>query len=204
MQIEEQVYPNAICGTTPQVLEAIHQEENSIAIYERDIQSLNQELFTVINQEFKFQTSGTKEEIASDLKAFFDEKLPASHLLLQDIIEQVHLFEKVVESDGFRLLLATVNSNMCRKFHTDINDLRLLCTYAGKGTLWVAEDAQRRIEDDEIPIDQVHQANTGDVLILKGALHPQGNPILHRSPSIEETGGKRLLLRIDTNNLMSF
>ena len=46
--------------------------------------------------------------------------------------------------------------------------------------------------------------NAGDVVLLKGALYPGANPILHRSPSIEELGKVRLLLRIDTNSFLNF
>ncbi len=98
---------------------------------------------------------------------------------------------------------------MCRKFHTDINDLRLLCTYAGPGTLWVAEDENNRDYDEEhIGEVRIHQADTGDILILKGALYPKGKPVVHGSPTIEETDGKRLcerlLLRLDTNSFLDF
>ena len=44
----------------------------------------------------------------------------------------------------------------------------------------------------------------GDIIILKGALYPEANAILHRSPTIEENGEKRLLLRIDTYEALGF
>ena len=101
---------------------------------------------------------------------------------------------------------------MCRKFHTDINDLRLLCTYIGPGTLWLPDEAvdlkalQKGGDEQALVVDeqQIQQVSTGDVVILKGALYPEANPILHRSPSIEESGEKRLLLRIDTNEFLNF
>ncbi len=51
MQLQEKSCSNAIYVNNPQNLVAIHQEENSIAIYERDIQSLNNELSLTINKE---------------------------------------------------------------------------------------------------------------------------------------------------------
>ena len=33
---------------------------------------------------------------------------------------------------------------MCRRFHTDVNELRLLCTYSGPATLWLPEAAADR------------------------------------------------------------
>ena len=117
----------------------------------------------------------------------------------------------MTQASSFRLLLTTVNTDMCRKFHTDINDLRLLCTYIGPGTLWLPDEIvdgkalQAGKEDTEIVIDaqQIQQVPTGDVVILKGALYAGANPILHRSPSIKEHGEKRFLLRIDTNEFLN-
>lgn len=206
MLTEERLYPNATCGTQPEQLEEIHQKENSIAIYQRDIQSLDHELSSIISKDFTHRGSGTIEEIASGLATFFTEKLPQCERLRLDILDLVRLFDKVVKGDSYRLLFSTVSGNMCRKFHTDINDLRLLCTYFGEGTLWVVENKSSKETGDEqlIHEEQIQQASAGDVLILKGALHPDGDPILHRSPSIEENGGRRLLLRLDTNNLLGF
>lgn len=50
----------------------------------------------------------------------------------------------------------------------------------------------------------IQQAGTGDIVILKGALYPDGHAIMHRSPTIEEMGAARLLLRIDTNAFKPF
>ena len=101
---------------------------------------------------------------------------------------------------------------MCRKFHTDVNDLRMLCTYLGPGTLWVPDEAidldasyaRGNGKDIVIDLEKVEQVGTGDVVILKGALYPEANAILHRSPTIEENGEKRLLLRIDTYEALGF
>ena len=99
---------------------------------------------------------------------------------------------------------------MCRKFHTDINDLRLLCTYVGPGTLWLPDEAIDRnmltASTQELLIEEQHiqQVATGDVVLLKGALFENSNPILHRSPAIEASGATRFLLRIDTNQFSNF
>ncbi|MEO0341714.1 MAG: DUF1826 domain-containing protein, partial [Bacteroidota bacterium] len=107
------------------------------------------------------------------------------------------------------LFLATVATSMCRKLHTDVNDLRLLCTYIGPGTVWVPDEAinqealQARKSNEEIVSDEklIQQVDTGDVVILKGALYPNAQPIMHRSPSLDQVGSTRLLLRIDTNSM---
>ena len=206
MEVQERLYPNAVIGSQPEVLESIHHQENSVAIYQRNIEWLHGEVIRAIDQDFTFKASGSIDEIASELGTFFTEKLTECDALWEDIMGLVQWFNNVVQEDNYKLLFTTVSSNMCKRFHTDINDLRLLCTYTGPGTLWISEDEDSRIEDVEMPIDesQIHQSQMGDVLILKGALHPEGNPILHRSPAIEGSGGKRLLLRLDTNNTLKF
>jgi len=130
-------------------------------------------------------------------------------MILQDIKNLLHHFKAITNAKSFRLLLATVNSNMCKKFHVDINDLRMLCTYGGPGTLWLTEDNINRKAlnpygtNQSIVIDtnSIKQAKTGAVIILKGAKYQKDatKAAVHQSPTIEESREKRLLLRIDTN-----
>jgi hypothetical protein len=83
----------------------------------------------------------------------------------------------------------------------------MLCTYVGPGTLWAPNEIVNpkalsgRDPNQELILDetQIQQANPGDAIILKGAMYTHGNPILHRSPSVEESGERRLLLRVDLN-----
>jgi len=102
---------------------------------------------------------------------------------------------------------------MCRRFHTDINDVRLLCTYSGPGTLWLTNDninpkalgTRGSKQSIFIEQDRIQQANTGAVVLLKGALYSDESTraVVHCSPSIEEDAQKRLLLRIDTGNTIN-
>jgi hypothetical protein len=132
--------------------------------------------------------------------------------LLDDIALLLEGFAITSMVKDLRLALSPVITNMCRRFHTDVNDMRLLCTYAGPGTLWLPNDAvnEKAISsrDPDMPIERspedVQQVATGHVAIIKGALYP-GDRVaacVHRSPTIEETGQQRLLLRIDTNGPM--
>jgi len=214
MEIKEQLHINAVSGKYSKILEAIHRKDINIAIYQRDTHSLENDLSIAIEKDFAYNASGTPKEIASKLEGYFDENLPQCKALLSDINGVLRQFDTVAGTNSYRLLFSTVNNNMCRKFHTDINDLRLLCTYKGPGTLWVSEDDKsmegRKKKNSALIIkeENIHQTETGDVIILKGALYPEGNPALHRSPTIEETGKKRickrLLLRIDTNEFLNF
>ncbi len=205
-------YKNAVISHNEKDLQDIHLKIKNIAIYQRDINSLKKELNELAEQSIECRATGTVEEISSSLKKYFNDNLGEFDVLFEDISKLLKLFEKTTQASSFRFLLVTVNTNMCRKFHTDINDLRLLCTYVGQGTLWLPDDIinekalvmggdnQEIVKDEK----QIQQVSTGDVVLLKGGLYPDANPILHRSPTIEKTGEKRLLLRIDTNEFLNF
>ncbi|MEM9885442.1 MAG: DUF1826 domain-containing protein [Bacteroidota bacterium] len=203
-------HTNAAISNDSSVLHSIHLKSKNIAIYQRDMVSLKGDLHQIAEQSIECRVSGTIEEILIGLKNYFDNNLSERNALLNDVTELLNLFEQLTRASTFRLLLASVSTNMCRRFHTDINDLRMLCTYIGQGTLWLPSEAinQRAVakgSNEEIVLDEklIQQANTGDVVILKGALYEGANPILHRSPSIEANGERRLLLRIDTNDFIN-
>lgn len=210
--ISEIIKENWAVGNYPTSLQQIHQNDINIAIYNRGIEFLSSEISLLLDKQIELRASGTVEDILSVIK----KELGSLHtnLLLKDIEHQLSTFTQITKAKSFRLLLATVNTDMCRKFHTDNNDLRLLCTYSGPGTLWLTEDninhkaMDSDLENETIVLDEsrIQQANTGSVIILKGALYPlEGiKAAVHRSPTIEESGQKRLLLRIDTNEFLNF
>ena len=194
------------------ILNDIHKKSKNIVIYDRNIDSLQSDITELMRDSFEYRVNGSRDEIctalASDLSSYFSEP----YELVKDIKKLVDLFYNVTKTSSFSLLLATVNTNMCKRFHTDMNDLRMLCTYKGPGTLWLTEDNVNReafylmkgegiVVQDETSIQQV---KTGAVAILKGAIYPSEGTkaIVHRSPTIEENGETRLLLRIDTNDFL--
>ncbi len=196
------------CSSDVQDFNNILESEINIAIYERSVDALQLEIDQLINQEVEFRSSGDIDSILREL----NHELRAQDypLIIADIKFLIQEFKKVSFAKSFRILLSTVNTNMCKRFHTDINDLRMLCTYSGPGTLWLKEEHIDRGalgsggNNEKIAIDEkeIQQAKNGSVIILKGALYPaEGTKAaVHRSPTIEESGETRLLLRIDTND----
>ncbi len=196
-------------GSTPAVLKDIHAVDVNIAVFDRDTSGLEKEVDGLVQRDFELKVSGEMDAIIDGVAKTKD--LEGCALIREDIKDLLQLFGEVSGATSFRLLLATVKNNMCRKFHTDINDLRMLCTYAGPGTLWLKEDhpkpkAWDSTEEESHEEGSIQQAKTGSVIILKGALYPKESTkaILHRSPTIEESGQRRLLLRIDTNAFLNF
>ena len=204
-------FSNAVVTVDKKALEKIHQKSKNIAIYERDMKVLTKEIQKVIDRQIECRANGSLEMIVTQLEQYFSDLQPQCDSLLHDIKSLLQVFKEITQSTKFRLALSTIGTNMCRKFHTDINNLRLLCTYYGPGTLWLPDEAvdhqKLRAKDDEDIVLagwQIQQVKTGNVAILKGALYEQSNPILHRSPAIEKKGDKRLLLRIDTQEFINF
>jgi hypothetical protein len=112
----------------------------------------------------------------------------------------------IIKEDVVHLYLKVVSNDACSKFHTDLYDLRLLCTYMGKGTEWVEEQYVNRKmlmkgENHQIIKDKtkVQTMEPFEVGILKGeaSAKNKNRGIVHRSPPISQSGEKRLLLRLD-------
>jgi len=203
-------FANATIGNKAEILHTIHLQEKNIAIYQRDISHLQNDLKNCLKDKIEFRKSGTVAEIQTALENEF----PTYQDLTTDIVALLKVFGDVYQSKTFKVLLAKINTNMCRKFHTDINDLRLLCTYIGQGTLWLPEEAINRKElsgvggNERIVKDEnlIQQIQTGNVAILKGAIYSKENTkaVVHRSPEIKGTGEIRLLLRVDTEEFLDF
>lgn len=201
---------NWVIGNNSEILDQIHLPTTNIGIYNRDISHLTSDIKNLMLGSKTLQISGKIELITQHLK----KELNEYPLIVDDVISQLHLFAKLTHAKEFRLTLATVTTNMCRKFHTDINDLRMLCTYSGPGTLWLKDknvnqsalNSVGNVEQIVIDANKIEQVQEGSVILLKGALYPSDNTnaIVHRSPSIEEAGEQRLLLRIDTNEFLNF
>lgn len=202
---------NAAIGNDVSILQDIHLKTKNLAVYQRGMEELKGELAQVAKRPMECWANGTVEEITFSLSTYFTNVLPEHVGLLGDIIHLLGLFEQVTKVSSFRVSLATVSTNMCCRFHADNNELRMLCTYYGPGTLWLPDYAvdrkayltgkgnQNIVPDESL----VQQVSTGDVVVLKGALYPESTPVLHRSPNIEESGEERLLLSIDTNQSLN-
>ncbi len=213
MLVEEKEYVNNhISSNKFGVLNQIHKVDVNIAIWNRDYK-ISHLLYKKLNESltFEFKESGSIRHLNKLLEDFFIQKLAWQGELYNDIKRILKLFKEISNAKYFKILLSTINTNMCSKFHTDINDLRLLCTYSGPGTLYLKED-NYNIKLDGVNINKFSQVKnnilqvpTGDVAILKGALYPLAGTqaCMHRSPTIEETKQNRIILKIDTNNLFS-
>jgi len=191
-------------------LQHIHQPGYQAGVWRRVLpDSLREASLDLLNSSWEsFRFSGPVEELQKQL-----DQAGIHPLLKAEVLSQAKWFAALMEHQPLRLFFGKVQKDMCRRFHTDINTLRLLCTYHGPGTLWVRPDAidHQKVakgtnEEMVKHPDGVLQAGTGEVLLIKGALHEhsQYGAALHRSPAVQQSGQARLLLRIDTGGAFNF
>lgn len=195
----------------------IRNNKVNVTIYEREI---NDQLKAYTKQLIKVGFSPLN--ITLDLKKFdtlFDKhfetliaKYALEHdLLKNDIKELITEFSKICKGSNLRIFFGLVDTDMCKRFHVDMYDLRMICTYEGQGTMWLKDDNINNIalnnhkSTEPIPLKEndIQQLNSSDVAIIKGALYPDSTVggLVHKSPAIEALNEKRIVLRVDNNSL---
>ena len=136
---------------------------------------------------------------------------PARAWLTMDVAILIARLAHLADARRLRVSFGAVRTGQCRKFHVDYVRYRLVTTYVGPGTEWVPDEAVRREALDH-PLDCPCDANTeivressairhavpGEVIVMKGALHPDHRGAVHRSPPIEGTGRVRVVLIAST------
>lgn len=130
--------------------------------------------------------------------------------LSHDLGRLVAEFSAITGSRHIRLRFGPIRDDRCRKFHVDYTRMRLITTYLGPATQWIANEDVYRPALEEPPAcpddanrlivapgGRVQQARAGDVLLMKGEL--SGTPgLVHRSPPIATTGCCRVVLVVTT------
>ena len=132
---------------------------------------------------FSVRVSGTFSSLAEQLAQF-------PRAMIEDVKILAERFSKLTGKELLRVRVEGVTTNACKKVHADYTDVRLITTYAGRGTEYSLHgDANCCLA--RMPV--------GAVGLFKGSLFGEGHePCFHRSPPIEGTDAKRLVLVIDT------
>lgn len=117
-----------------------------------------------------------------------------------DVVWLVEAFTCLLGARRIGLRLRVLDGAMCPRFHVDHVPLRLLTTYAGAGSEWLAEGVleRSRLQQAQPPMDKINRLGAGDVALLKGEkwLGNEGLGLIHRSPPTP-AGERRLLLSLD-------
>ncbi len=129
--------------------------------------------------------------------------LPGQAAFLQDVSWLVSAFACLFDAKRIGLRLRILDKAMCPRFHVDHVPVRLITSYAGVGSEWLAEGvmARRRLGDPAAePSDSslIQRAEAGHVLLAKGEKWTgnEGGGLIHRSPQ-PPAGERRLLLTLD-------
>ena len=112
--------------------------------------------------------------------------------LAADILMLAERYCSILKLTELEVRLEIVTTNSCRKWHADFVEARLITTYAGSGTQWLTHADAARVKNGTEPL-RINAMSAGDVGIFKGKLGTN-SPVIHRSPPIDGTGEKRLLL----------
>jgi hypothetical protein len=119
-------------------------------------------------------------------------RLPASSAKawLDDLLHLIALARGLAQGAALRVRIETKANDACRPFHADNVPLRLICTYRGPGTQWLADGAFDRAElgcAGKVFVrdwSAVRELSSGDVAVMKGLGFPGGcaAALVHRSP----------------------
>jgi len=171
-------------GATTQHWSRIENRDCPFVMEERKIPLGTDEIDAILaDAPFSVRVSGTISSLAGQLAQF-----PSA--MVEDVMVLAARFSRLTGKELLRVRIEGVTTNACKKVHADYTDVRLITTYAGPGTEYSPHgDANCCLT--RMPI--------GAVGLFKGSLFGEGHePCLHRSPPIEGTDAKRLVLVIDT------
>jgi len=120
---------------------------------------------------------------------------PMEDILLDDIVALGEIFVRLSRNELLDVRLERVDDDGCAAFHRDCVNFRLLTTYLGPGTQWIAPpDACRALSMQRAfdgPIEQFPHHAVG---VVRGCQASEAQGLVHRSPPIEGTSQVRLLL----------
>jgi hypothetical protein len=193
-------------GESPDVLAAIYDTDINAAIWRRGDPVRDGLVPTGVARRSLAIEAGVPADAVDDcLAQYLSEDLQA---LRADIAELAAMFACLFDIAYLGLRLKTLDKPMCPRFHVDRVSCRLLTTYAGAGTEYLAnEDVDRSqlgrpvadrhrlplLRDDAV----IHRMPAGAVALCKGEAWPgnEGAGFVHRSP--DPAGSPRLVLSID-------
>lgn len=199
-------YPRIFYGPEPESLTAIYDEGINASVWLRDPPALGDpRAWDAALRRIDLEASVPVLRVSHWLEQNLAQ---APAVLRDDIAELVDMYACLFEVEHVGLRLKSLERAMCPRFHVDRVVCRLLTTYAGVGTEYLAnEDVDRSrvgrpVEDPLQPpvwhkSAKIHRLPPGAVALCKGEAWPgnEGRGFVHRSP--DPGDGARLLLSID-------
>jgi hypothetical protein len=190
----------------PSVLAEIYKQSCNLASWQRPLsEALTQDIKELLANKtlFNYRMVITPQEIQPWLNNEWSGI--SCSALIEDIENLVTLFVDLFQVEKVGLRLELVNKTVCPYFHVDKVVSRLVTTYHGPATEWLAEtntnrNALKNRQYGAIIRDEANlqHANVGEVMIFKGESWQDQHiePIVHRSPPCP-SHQRRLLLTLD-------
>lgn len=189
---------------------AIHTAGINVALIEREYSPVVRAEFERLNQRLsgEFRGTLTRTNTMSSLAGFlapFCESRMAAQIILNELAAVIHDFMDLSRQLSVQIMFGQITSDHCHLFHDDKNQLRLVCSYTGKGTEWLKnEDVNRGglgtgTNAGHIEGRPIQRLRPYDIAIMKGDLYTgnEGNGLVHRSPPLLDNDAARIFLALD-------
>lgn len=187
---------HVVQAETAETLTAILLPDINLAIWARAAPAVG-DFHAVDDLRFIVQARGAVEPLQAAMIAAGYCAATAGPLAI-DIAALAARLGDLLDRERVTIRLEVIETDACKRFHADFVGVRLICTYAGPGTQWLAqEDAARLSDGVAVGTLAIHAITTGHVALFKGREWAPERPIIHRSPPIAGTSQRRLVLVID-------
>jgi hypothetical protein len=210
---EDQEKRFTVAGDTPEVLTDIYQDNCNMAVWLRQLPSefiarLSQDLGDRPLMNTVLEVGA--ETILDDLVGVAEDREYGAQLRGY-MAEVIDMFCVLFDADKVGVRLTVLTQAMCPRFHYDRVPCRLVTTFSGAGTQWIADELIDKTKlghgsngkPDEASglihrTSDIQALACGDVALLKGDTWEgnEGKALIHRSPPIE-AGECRLLMTVD-------
>ena len=203
---------HVVQGDKPSIFTEIYQQETNIVIWQRQLSDTLKDSVAVLLKSipaFKATMTVAPKAVFSDVGKSLGDKIEPE--LSENIAELAIRFCYLFDLQRVRLGITAIDHAMCPKFHVDNIPCRMVTTFQGNGTQWLAHQNVNREKlvicsngkpDDQSGIyknkNAIQQLSCGEVALLKGAAW-KGNEnggLVHRSPQVI-ANEHRLLLTLD-------
>ncbi|WP_194436619.1 DUF1826 domain-containing protein [Vibrio fluminensis] len=182
------------------VLSDIYKPEHNIVIWQREIPAeVNSQIQAMLSsqEQLAIVSIVTPDDAAKVISNKLGDHV-CSNFLAHDVALIVDMFCCLFDVREVGLRLTMLDKPMCPNFHVDQVPCRLVSTYLGQATQWLASDDVERSTLAAKHDAVIRGMSAGDIALLKGGgwAGNEDNAIVHRSPEVKRHE-RRLLLTLD-------
>ncbi len=182
---------------------------NSECAISIDKRQLDPHIYTILQSvDFakldRIRLTGSAETVCQDIfrKLKVEIPMPSSlaRWLCDDIDDLAREFGRLTGARTFLVRLEAITNDGCSRFHADNVRYRMVTTYFGPGTQWIAPPYAADVQHDmSFSSDAIRQLGAGWIALMRGKkVETKGIPgMLHRSPPMKGIDRPRLFLAID-------